>query len=72
MKCVEECPSGALRVVGETKSVEEIMEVVRKDAAFYRRSGGGITLSGGEPLSQAEFALQLLTRVSSGKYPHGG
>ena len=62
MKCVEECPSGALKVVGETKSVEEIMEVVRKDAAFYRRSGGGITLSGGEPLSQAEFTLQLLSR----------
>lgn len=62
MKCVEACPSGALKTVGEIKSVEEIMEVVRKDAAFYRRSNGGITLSGGEPLSQAEFALQLLNK----------
>lgn len=62
MKCVEECPSGALKVVGETKSVEEIMEEVRRDAAFYRRSGGGITLSGGEPFSQADFALQLLSK----------
>lgn len=62
MKCAEECPSDALRVIGEKKSVDEIMEVVRKDAAYYRRSGGGITLSGGEPLSQAEFALQLLNR----------
>ena len=62
MQCVEECPSSALKAVGETMSVEEIMDVVRKDAAYYRRSGGGITLSGGEPLSQAGFALQLLGR----------
>lgn len=60
MQCVKECPSSALRVVGDSWSVEDVMDVVRKDAAFYRRSGGGITLSGGEPLSQAEFALQLL------------
>lgn len=58
--CVKTCPSGALRFVGEKKSVEEVIDVILKDRAFYRRSGGGVTLSGGEPLSQPEFAQALL------------
>lgn len=60
--CVQECPTGALKVVGESMSVEEVFDLVEKDAAYYRRSGGGVTLSGGEPLAQPEFAYEILMK----------
>lgn len=50
----------ALARVGKSMSVDEVMNEVLKDKAFYETSGGGITLSGGEPLWQAEFAAELL------------
>jgi pyruvate formate lyase activating enzyme len=59
-RCVEACPTGALEVVGRQQTPEEIMEVVRRDKGFYETSGGGLTLSGGEPLSQAKGARSLL------------
>jgi pyruvate formate lyase activating enzyme len=61
-KCVRVCPSAALKIIGEKMEAEAILTVIKKDSAFYRRSGGGVTLSGGEPLSQPEFALHLLKR----------
>lgn len=61
--CTKSCPAKALSVFGETKSAEEILNVVIQDDAFYSRSGGGITLSGGEPLLQADFAQQLLKKA---------
>jgi pyruvate formate lyase activating enzyme len=61
-KCVQECPTGALKLIGESMTVEEIYNPVQKDAAYYRRSGGGMTLSGGEPLSQPEFAYEVLKK----------
>lgn len=54
------CPSEALHVIGERKSVEEILEEVKKDRTFYKTSGGGLTVSGGEPLMQADFTAGLL------------
>ena len=54
------CPSEALHVIGERKSVAEILDEVEKDRAFYKTSKGGLTLSGGEPLMQPEFSLELL------------
>lgn len=59
-KCVDVCYSKALNMTGDLKSVDEVMEVLKKDKLHYRRSGGGITLSGGEPLFQSEFAKDLL------------
>jgi pyruvate formate lyase activating enzyme len=44
-------------------TAEEVMEVVRMDVPFYRRSGGGLTLSGGEPLAQYDFVLSLLQQA---------
>lgn len=58
--CARECPQKALKPEGETKTIREIMDVVLQDKVFYEESGGGITLSGGEILSQPEFAAQLL------------
>lgn len=54
------CPTQALTVCGETQSVEQIMATVLRDKPFYDRSGGGITLSGGEPFMNPELALALL------------
>jgi len=59
-RCVDVCPSHAIRVFGKLMSVDEVLEVVEADSVFYARSGGGITLSGGEPLVQAAFACNLL------------
>ncbi|EOW6733074.1 glycyl-radical enzyme activating protein [Cronobacter dublinensis] len=56
------CPTQALTVCGATQSVESIMETVLRDRPFYARSGGGITLSGGEPFIQPEMAQALLQR----------
>lgn len=54
------CPSEALSVCGEEKSADEIMTTVLRDKPFYDRSGGGMTLSGGEPFMNPELALTLL------------
>lgn len=58
--CTQVCPSGALKVIGKHRSLESCMKEIREDTAFYSRSGGGVTLSGGEVLLQADFASQLL------------
>ncbi|WP_024871180.1 glycyl-radical enzyme activating protein [Tolumonas lignilytica] len=54
------CPSGALSLCGEVISAEQIMKQVLRDNTFYQRSGGGVTLSGGEPFMQPEMTQQLL------------
>ena len=59
-KCVEICYAEALVMEGREVTVEELMAELRKDIPFYENSGGGITLSGGEPLFQHEFVLSLL------------
>jgi choline trimethylamine-lyase activating enzyme len=59
-QCVAVCPTGALRSAGREVSVREVMDDVVKDSAFYANSGGGLTLGGGEPTHQPEFAQQLL------------
>ncbi|MEW6187754.1 MAG: glycyl-radical enzyme activating protein [Thermodesulfobacteriota bacterium] len=58
--CVEVCPSKSLTQVGETMSVDRIMAEILKDELFFRRSQGGVTVSGGEPLLQAPFVARLL------------
>jgi len=58
--CAEVCLPGALTLVGEDKSVEEIVGIAAQDRVYYEQSGGGVTLSGGEPLMQPEFAGDLL------------
>ena len=59
-KCAEKCYSNALEVCGQVITSEDIMNIVLRDAPFYAESGGGITLSGGEPLMQYDFTLSLL------------
>ncbi|MDO5135375.1 MAG: glycyl-radical enzyme activating protein [Eubacteriales bacterium] len=59
-RCVSECPQKALENDGYSKTIKEVMDIVTQDLVFYEESGGGITLSGGEILSQPEFAIELL------------
>jgi pyruvate formate lyase activating enzyme len=54
------CPTSALYMFGRKMTVEEVLDEVEKDASFYRSSGGGITLSGGECLLQPDFGAALL------------
>lgn len=60
MKCAEVCPSGAIERAGEYMTVAKVIDTVGRDASYYRRTNGGMTLSGGEPLMQWQFALKLL------------
>ena len=57
--CTQACPGSALELCGRTVTVEEVLKEVKKDAPFYENSGGGMTLSGGEPLAQPAFSLEL-------------
>lgn len=63
LKCIEACWEDAIEVAGHEMTVGEVVEECSKDELFYRNSGGGITLSGGEPLLQADFAMELLRRL---------
>jgi glycyl-radical enzyme activating protein len=60
LRCAEACPSGAIAVVGRRMSVADVMAEVEKDRVFYQESGGGLTLSGGEPMVQQAFTMALL------------
>jgi len=60
LKCAEACPTGAIHIAGDTMSIDEILREMEKDKLFYHHSGGGVTISGGEPLFQWRFTLQLL------------
>jgi len=59
-KCCEACPVGARKMIGLQLTIEEIMRVLKRDAIFYRESGGGVTFSGGEPFMQPDFLRQLV------------
>lgn len=61
-ECVEYCPNGARSISGTATHVTKILKEVKKDALFYRNSGGGITVSGGEPFLQFNLLLALLKK----------
>ena len=63
MKCVDACRYGALEEVGRPMTIEEVLEEVEQDMLFYQNSGGGMTMSGGEPTMHSEFVGKLLVRA---------
>lgn len=65
--CVKTCPARAMFFYGEEKTVEEVFCELKKDVGYYQRSGGGITVSGGECMLQPEFTSQLLERCREEK-----
>ncbi|MFW6270673.1 MAG: glycyl-radical enzyme activating protein [Bacillota bacterium] len=61
--CVNVCPAEALKISGEKKTVLEVVNEVKENIIFYKNSGGGVTLTGGEVLYQPEFTLELLKNI---------
>jgi len=61
-KCIEVCIPEALKLYGNDLSLEEVYQVVIRDRLFYQNSGGGVTISGGEPLSQDDLVAELFKR----------
>ena len=61
--CAKVCYRNALYMCGTDYTVEDLLSRLIKDKPFFDQSGGGVTISGGEPLSQSEFVLQLLKRL---------
>lgn len=59
-RCVDACLVEARQRVGEERTAGEILEFLERDRAYYENSGGGITITGGEPLAQPEFASEIL------------
>ena len=59
MACYDACPSDAIKQWGKPMSVEECMKEILKDRGYYERSGGGVTVSGGDPLVQSDFVAEL-------------
>jgi len=61
-KCVEACNSNALKIIGKEMTIDQVMLEVMADFDFYTNSGGGMTLSGGEPLLHFSFSMDLLQK----------
>ena len=64
-RCADNCPSRALALYGKDISVSKLLPRLMEDRDFYTLSGGGVTLSGGEPLFQPEFTLELLSALKA-------
>ena len=57
--CAKVCPAEAVEFIGKTMAVDEVIAEITKDTLFYDQSNGGVTISGGEPLMQPAFLMQL-------------
>jgi pyruvate formate lyase activating enzyme len=64
LECAKVCTARAIEQVGEKKSVAQVMDIVSRDASYYKRTGGGMTITGGEPLLQWEFSRELAKAAS--------
>jgi pyruvate formate lyase activating enzyme len=67
--CVDACPTGARQMLGREMTVAEVMATVLQDRIFYEDSGGGVTISGGEPLAQPRFLLALAEALHAAGIP---
>lgn len=63
--CVEGCACGALSIMGKLMAADEVVEAVIRDIQYFKNSGGGMTISGGEPLLQKEFIKELLQKTKA-------
>lgn len=59
-KCADFCPMGANELLGKEYSAKDVFDIVRRDKIYYETSGGGVTLSGGEPSMQGDFSLEII------------
>jgi pyruvate formate lyase activating enzyme len=58
--CAQACPAEAIELIGSIMTVSEVTEAIEKDVIYYDQSGGGVSFSGGEPLLQTEFLMEVL------------
>ena len=63
--CAEVCPGRGLRQIGRFYEIDELLDIILRDKVYYQTSGGGVTLSGGEPTLHADYTLQLLQKLKS-------
>jgi len=68
-ECVEACPTGAMEKLGEEWTVDALVKELVKDRAYFQQSGGGVTLSGGEPSLQPAFTLALMRELKNAGIP---
>ena len=61
--CEDACPTGAMKLMGETWTVEDLVQELLRDQIFFTTSGGGITLSGGEPTYQSDFVIEVASSL---------
>ena len=64
-KCEDACPAAALEVIGKKRTVDDVAAEALRDRVFYEKSGGGVTLSGGEPALQFDFSRTLMEHLRS-------
>lgn len=64
-RCLHACPNGAISLCGQSVEAEALAQKLKRDAAFFASSGGGITVSGGEPLLQAAFVQELCAHLGN-------
>ncbi len=62
-RCIHVCPNGCLSVTGQVVTAEELAEKLKRNADFFAMTGGGITISGGEPLLQSDFVIELTKKL---------
>ena len=63
-KCVEACPAPVFKTIGKQYTISQLVEIISKDLVFYKNSGGGVTLSGGEPLLFVGYTSELIDTLS--------
>ncbi len=63
--CADVCPTKATEMSGKITDISEILDIVEKERVFFDQSGGGVTISGGEPLMQADFLITLLEELGA-------
>ncbi len=63
--CAEACPGRGLRQIGRSYEIDELVDIILRDKVYYQSSGGGVTLSGGEPALHTDYCSQLLQRLKS-------
>ena len=67
-QCIPVCPTQSRKYCGQKYSVRELLKLVARDDSYYQKSGGGMTVGGGEPLAQPEFVYRLLKQAKEEEY----